>query len=248
MKVEHNYFPQAAAAFIDYLDKLFEPFSDTLSDKKYPIAILNTGDEVFLSNKYIEHNKISKTFYNRVPRLSLDVKGFTIDTSDLTNRNVYGEITGKNDDGFDQSFVVPVRRIPIDWVFSVEAHFNNIIEFMKWVETYLTVSHHNHYFTFYYGDKLFNCTFFLQEDLESNANMMLQFDAEKRKRILPLTFVLRLQYPSLDIYPRGLHDNVVIPAGQTMIKLIHNIDVENCTSETVDHISTEITENDIKLI
>lgn len=249
MKIEHNYFPIAASAFISYLDTIFKPFEDSLPTKqKFPIAILNTGDEVFLTNKYAENDKSTATFYNLVPRLSLDVKGFTIDNSQLTNRNVYGEIIGKNEEDFDQKYVIPVRRIPTEWIFATEAHFNNIIEYMKFVEIYLTTSHHNHYFTFNYAGKEFNGAFFLQEDLESNANMLLQFDTEKRKRILPMTFVLQLQFPSLDMYPRGLHDDGSIPAGQTMIKLIHNLDVENCESGVVDHITTEITENGAKII
>lgn len=244
MKIDHSYFPAAAQSFIDYLDTIFKPFEDELG-QKFPIFIPNTGDEAFLTNKYSidKDRKKTETLYRLKPNMMLDVKGFTIDSSQLTNRNVLGAITGTNEDGFSEKFVAPVRRIPLSWVFNCEVKFNNIVEFFHFIEVFLTTSHHNHYFTFYYAGTEYNCTFFLQEDLESQANMLLQFDTDKRTRILPLTFVLSVQFPAFDIYPRGLHGDAVIPAGQTMTKLIHNLDVTNCFSGVTDHIQTITTEN-----
>lgn len=249
MNIEHSYFQSAAQAFINYLDVVFKPFSEQI-DQKFPIFILNTGDEAFLTNKYSvdKPDKKTETLYALRPHMNLDVKGFNIDASQFTAKNALGTFTAKNADEFAERFVAPVRRIPVNWVFSAEVTFNNIIEFLTFTEVFLTASHHDHFFTFYYAGTEFNCTFFLQEDLESTANMMLQFDAEKRKRTLPLTFVLSLQYPSFNIYKRGLYQDASIPAGQTMIKLLHNIDVENCAAETVDHIHTETTENGTKMV
>jgi hypothetical protein len=222
--MKHIFFKTAGEAFINYLDSIFKYYSDAIG-QQFPIYINNTGDEPFLSN--LQNSGKNDSRYQFVPRMILDVQGFSLQTSQLTSPRVLGKFVNQSCEDFDVAKRTKVRRLPIDWTFAVEVRFSNILEFLQFTEIFYTVSYNNHYFTFYYAGTQYSASFFLQEDIESNANLQLQFDTDKRHRVLPLTFVLHLQYPAFDLYdvgnPDGTRDPEEFDENEKMMTLIHNM-------------------------
>lgn len=230
----HNFFQIAGKAFIFYLDKVFEPFKESIGGT-FPIMIKNTGDEAFLSNMN------SKELYTSTPRLTLDVRGISLTNDQLTNHHMHGKAVLKDETGFPKTQVMPVRRVPINWLFNSEVYFNNVLEYLQFVDILLTVSHHNHFFTFYYLGNEYNGTFFLPEDFDPESNTQLGFDSEKRRRILPLVFNLQLQFPAYDFYHIGQHFGPeILDESKTMQKIIHKMHI-NDEGPNGEIIITEIT-------
>jgi hypothetical protein len=236
-KLPHNYFTIAGKAFIEYLDRMFLPFKQSIGGT-FPIMIKNTGDEAFVSNMN------GKELYASTPRLSMEVRGITLQNDQLTNHHLHGKASLPNELGFNESKIIPVRRVPINWMFNTEVYFNTILEYLEFVDILLTVSHHNHHFTFYYLGNEYSGTFFLPEDFDSESNSQLGFDSEKRRRILPLMFMLQLQFPSYDFYKISQHmDPEILDESTKMQKIIHNVKI-NDDSESGITYTNEITKDD----
>lgn len=236
-KLPHNFFTIAGKAFIHYLDKMFTPFKDQLGKDVFPIMIKNTGDEAFLTNMNTDD------LYSSVPRLTLDVMSIGLVNDQLTNHFMHGKASMNNDAGFPTSKMMPVRRVPINWQFNSEVVFNNVLEYLSFVDVLLTVSHHNHYFEFYYLGNVYTGTFQLPEDFDSEANSSLGFDSEKRRRILPLMFTLQLQFPAYDFYNINQYmDPEILSASNSMHQIIHKIHIDDTSEDGVLTI-TEIPQN-----
>lgn len=237
---KHDFFVQAGTAFVGYLDRLLKvPMKTAIPTiKEFPIFIKNTGDEVFLSNMQESSSKKDvSTLYTFVPRMSLEVQGINMQSGQLTNPHELGAFsaTAANSE-FKSNFVANVRRIPIEWTFNSELVFNNVLEYLAFIEIFLTVSHLNHYFTFYHAGTEYSGTFFLQEDLDTSVNLSLQFDADKRTRKMPLVFTLQLQFPAFNIYSRdswNKYQGQVLNSNDTMQHLIHNMHVNDTSAEGI---------------
>ena len=231
----HDFFEIAGKAFIDYLDRLYKPFSDIVG-QPFPVMIMNTGDEAFLFNMQTS-TEGRDAMYSRVPRLTLDVKAISVLTDQFTSNRQLGSLEDTVN-GFPVKLKSTVRRIPVNWTFEGEAVFNNIFEYLQFTEVMLTMSHHNNYFSFVWSGSTYSGTFFLQEDIDANINLTLAYDSDKRSRRLPITFVVQLQFPSFDYYAIGKHAGVQIPANSVMTELIHNMHVND---ESADGIVSTIT-------
>lgn len=224
--IEHNFLELASKAFIDYLDQMMKPY-ESIIGQELPIAINNTGDEVFLTNKF-GGSMDRPQLYTSTPRLVLDVKGITIQSDQLTSFGHLGKLVVQNEDGFKTAKRIPLRRIPLNFTYDCEMIFNNIFEYLTFIEVFLTISHHNHVFEFYYQGASYSATFFLPEDFDSSTNLELSYTTDRRHRRLPLTFVLQLQYPAYDIYRIGNHlGDGGFNASDRMNKLIHNMHVDD---------------------
>jgi hypothetical protein len=237
IQFKHDFFKQAGTALVSYLDKLLNvPLTSAIPNMtKFPIMIKNTGDETFITNMHESAN--AETLYGLVPRLTLDVGGISIQSGQLTNPHQMGLLLAKNaETDINEAYSTNVRRIPVEWVFNSEAVFSNILEYLAFVEVYLTVSHHNHLFVFYHAGTEYSGTFFLQEDMNSDTNLQLQFDSDKRLRKLPLAFSVQLQFPAFDIYTRdGVNNNFaqIFKKNQTMQTLTHNMHVNDSSEDGI---------------
>jgi len=233
-KIKHEFFELAGKAFIDYLDQMFKPFSDNIGST-FPIMITNTGDEIFLHNMFNDVVDNEKPLYSSIPRMSLDVRGIGIQSEQLTNyHDVLANATVQDSAGFNKRVKLPVRRIPVTWTFNTEVVFNNIFEFLTFTEIFLTVSHHNHTFSFFYAGSEYHCMFLIPTDVETNVSLNLAYDTSKRERRLPLNFMLELQYPAFDIYPVGNHKgHDGFAPNETMQSIEHTTKVESISSKQI---------------
>lgn len=238
----HDYFVIAAKAWLSYMDAIYQPFSQSI-DASFPIQIKNTGDEVFLSTLWEGSKKKSKDLYSAVPRMDVSVAGISMALDQMSNPFNMGHLSTKGKTEFTESRVHYVRRLPVSWIFNAEVKFNNVIEYLKFVDILLTVSFKVHTFHFWYLGQRYDCVFEIPVDYDSDKNISLGLDAEKRHYTLPLNFDLQLQFPAYDIYDVGITDtHEGFGKTETMTKLIHKLHVksENSPDEGFTTI-TEIT-------
>lgn len=193
--MKHDFLEMSIKAMIDDLTKKLEPFSSEI-ETKFPIMIMNSGDEVYLSNI---NDKSSTNLHDRVPRMVLDVNGFTVNVDQLTNPYIMSKF---NDD--NAGFVSPkrsmVKRIPIEFPITAQVYFSNVFEFFKFTEILLMVTYRNNVFDYYYAGKYLKASYNYQDDFTPDVNKTLAYDNDRRQRVLPLNFSLELQFPAYDYY------------------------------------------------
>lgn len=240
LKLKHHFFIIAGKAWISYLDKIFNPFASYIS-APFPISIRNTGDELFLTNMHESATTTSTELYNRIPRMDIDVKGISLLGDQLTNPINMGHMNIIDSQNYNTTRVHEVRRLPVEWTFSTSIKFNDIVEYLVFVDILLTVSFHDHSFSFWYLGQKYEASFYMPTDFESEANLQLGWDTEKRHRVLDIVFAIQLQFPAYNFYNVGQpNDNTWQGFGktETMNQLIHNLHLNDTSEEGI--VSTTI--------
>lgn len=193
----HNFFEVALTAMIDDLTNRLSPYSAYIK-QKFPIMIMNTGDEVFIQN--INPDSGTK-LYNRVPRMVLDPEGVSVLLDQLTSPHNLGKFVEQDIvSGFKSSKVANVRRIPIELPMQAQVYFSNVFEFFSFIEILFCTTFRDNLFDFYYNDIRHTGSYNYQDSFDPQTNKSLGFDSEKRQRIMNLTFNVDLQFPAFDYY------------------------------------------------
>lgn len=217
--MKHDFLVQTGTALIDALSKKMEPFSAAIN-AKFPIYINNTGDEVFLTNMYKDD---PKKLYSRIPSMKLECSGINIESDQLTNNGVLGSFT---DDvaGYKKEKKANVRRMPIVLQYNAEIQCNNILEYFTLCEIIMMQLYKNQHFSFYWAGTKHDGRYIIPDSLDSQANLSLGFDTDRRRRILNFPIEVYVQYPAFDYYN---DTSEVFPADGSMQYIIHNTEVDD---------------------
>lgn len=214
----HDFFESALKGMLSNLTERMQPYSEYLN-RTFPILVMNTGDEVFLQN--IKPDDANKTLYNSIPRMVCDIGGINVLSDQLSSMTNYGRFTIQDDiTGIKSEKVANFRRIPLNITVNAQVYFSNIFQYLQFVEILLMMTYDNCVFTYYYQDKFLQGNFNYQDQYNTEPNMSLSFDSDKRHRIMNLTFEVELQFPSFDYYnTRSMLD--ATKAIQTVIYRVH---------------------------
>lgn len=224
VKPPHTFFHTALAAFISHFSKNIEPFRD-LIDGPVPVAIHNTGDEVFLATMKWKTEDQKKKLYDCNPRLTFSVGNIAKNEDNLTNPHQLGKLAAINDDtGFTEPWRAHVRRVPVNVNMPYELKFSNIDQYFKFVDVMLTVIQQQQIFEFVYAGTVHRGGYKLSADgYDSSPNFSLGHDAEKRRRTMDGAIEVQLQFPAFDVYSANLNKPEIFGESQRMNKLIHNV-------------------------
>lgn len=204
----HNFFENALRAMMYDISLRSSPLNSVYK-QTFPVAIMNTGDEVYMSNMFVDD---PKQIYQRVPRMTFDIGGLTVNADQLTNPHTLGEFKDTVH-SFKKARAANVRRMPIEFEMSAQVYFSNIFEFLQFTEVVLMNTYKNNIFPFYYLDKRHVGSYSYQDNLTGETNSTLGYDTDRRGRILSLAFTVELQYPAYDYY--GVPENIDFDADGT---------------------------------
>lgn len=199
--IEHNFIKVGLTSFLKSMDNLFEGYKAHINNDSFPILIMNSGDDVFLSN--LNDNGKNKTeHYSLVPRMSLSVGGVTIDIENLSKKanpariKLFDKQTNKLVSG-----TTHMRRIPIKITLPVSVVFSKLHEFLTWVEYYMSAtSHTTHVFKFGYAGTVHQGVANFIWEYNSEANFEFMFGSDKKERKLPLIIEVEMQFPAFNLY------------------------------------------------
>lgn len=235
----HTFFENAIKSMIGYMDIMFKPFEkNILSQGDFPIQIINTGDEAYINN-YMTNKK-----YTSTPRIDISVRGFTTNTDQSTYGGVLGNLTVKNAMGYDEKMKAPVRRHSVNINLGVRVKFNNIFEYMKFVDYMLTISYNALVFDTYYLGCVYPCTIKIPMDFDNDVNYDLEFNDQERGSTMELPIEFSVQFPAFDVYAIQRNSGA-LNEGDTMLKLISNIhlapesDPKNYVKISTDEITND---------
>lgn len=237
----HTYFENSCKALISFLGDIYKPFSDNvLKQNSFPIQMVNTGDEVYINN-YMSTKK-----YTSIPRMDLSVRGISLDNEQSTNGNVMGNLKVKNDAGFEENIKSPVKRHSVDINLTVKVRFNNIFEYMKFVDYMLTISYNNFSFEFYYLGYRYPCNIGFPTDFENETNYGLEFNDQDRGTVMDMNVNFTVQYPAFNVYEITRNSGEIFKGNKSMIKLVSNIFTSKTKDGNYKKVTTdEITKEDI---
>lgn len=191
---KHDFFEKSMMGLTRYLNSLFKPYSRYLS-QDFPIGIVHTGDEKYLFDQ-IYDGKI----YDNVPRWSLAFAGLNTLKEENTNYHELGFFVALDENQRKREYGAPIQRITTEITFNTELLFSNIIEYLTFIEIYLTLTTIRHSFSFYHAGKRHIGIFELPEITDDEYNQTFGMTADKREHKLLLSFVLQLQFPAYQIY------------------------------------------------
>lgn len=198
---KHDFLRSSMTGFIATLDNLFENYQKHINNDKFPIFIVNTGDEVYLSNMS-NMGSSGKEHYDYVPRMAMSFSSISIQSDQYTAPGVIGRINVKNkSNSLTVSGLTHLRRIPITIQLGTEVVFSKIHEVLSFVEYYVSaVSHTSLAFEFIHNGIVHQAAFEQLTDFDKDTNFSLGFAGDKREHRLPLSFVLNVQMPAYNLY------------------------------------------------
>lgn len=237
----HTFFENACTSLVGYMDIIFKPFEkNVLNQNLFPIQIINTGDETYINN-YMENKK-----YTSTPRIDISVRGITTNSEQSTYGGVHGNLTLKNELGFEERMKAPVKRHSVNITLGVRAKFNNIFEWMKFVDYLLTISYNNLVFDTYYLGSVYPCNITIPTDFDNDVNYELEYNDQERGSTMNVPIMFEVQFPAFDVYKISRNSGEeVFNEGDTMLKLISRMhvapqsDPNNYTKISTNEITSE---------
>lgn len=204
---KHDFLKTSLRATIATFDNMFSEFSNRYTeDKKFPIYILNTGDEVFLSN-LTDTSKEGNTYYEKIPRMVISLGDFNVDVTQLTSPTTINVMAKK--DGINQMGKTIATRVPLNIVLKSKIQFSKIDEYLEFLEYFLCIMYsYSIYFNYSHGTVVY--TGFIKPiyDYDLNTNFNMGFDSDSRNKTLSINWSLDVQMPALNIYNvKGLPNN-----------------------------------------
>jgi hypothetical protein len=198
----HDFFENALTGFLKDIYGKLKPYEGVIN-AKFPVMIMNTGDETFLSNMLDEDSPLSVSepkLYQRVPRMVCNPLGIDISTDQLSAKKTYGKMVDISNLGYKTKKATNVRRIPLTTVISSKVYFSNIFQYLQFVEILLMTAFKENTYNFVYVGNTQVGSYSFTTSFEGVPNLSLSHDSEKRWREMELSFTLGLQYPAYDYY------------------------------------------------
>lgn len=228
--MQHDFFQNALTSFIYDLNSRLKHFSNSINDSKFPIMIMNTGDEVYLANMQ-EDSKDKVRLYDRIPRMILSIGGADIKTDQLSNPNNFGKLSD-NSTGFNNTKVATVRRIPISFVVNSKVYFSNMLQYLSFIEVFLSTTFRVSSFNFKHSGAVHYGSYTSSNSFDGNPNFGLRHDSEKRRIELDITFELELQFPAYDYYGARNGDDM-LDATDVIKSFVHRTETQNDPKQIV---------------
>lgn len=200
-KYDNQFIKASIRSSIDLLDRVFEQYKQQyIRDKVFPIFIMNTGDEVFMSNM-TDIGEAKTELYDRLPRMVLSVKDLSIDTDQLTKPGNKTRIGAKVNDELKMGWT-SARRIPLSLIIQTKTFFSTLNEYLEFIEYYITIiANYSLSFSFYHNNVLFQGLIKQVFDYENDTNYDLSFDSATRNKSIEMRFEIDIQMPAYNIYP-----------------------------------------------
>lgn len=195
--MKFNFFETSIKAFLFGIDQRLVAYQE-YTKQRFPLYIMNTGDEVYLSNLFKDEKNQP---YQKVPRMIFNIGGFSVNDDEISNPyNVAKFVDLDKESGYKTHKRSGMRRIPV--VLSIESMvtFSNIFQYFTFLEIFLMTTYRTNIFKYYYLDKLLTGSFSYSASFDGDQNLNLAFDNEKRQITLPIPFEISLQFPSLDYF------------------------------------------------
>lgn len=222
-KLNHTFFHVGLAAFISHFSGNMQPYR-ALLNAPVPVSIINTGDEVFLSTMLFKTEEQKAQLYSHNPRVSFSLGGIGKNTDELTSPHTFGKFVENSSTGFDAAKRAQVRRVPILVNMNYEIVFSNIDQYLKLVDVILTVIEQEQVFEFEYAGTIHRGSYSISsEQYDSQANLALSHDSEKRRRLLENSIDLKFQFPAYNVYSTNGERPEVFDENQRMEALIHSV-------------------------
>lgn len=220
----------------------------TIRDKRIPHFIIHTGDDtMYLSvkgqNASIEPLEISNEnyVYNSVPRCLVTVGGINLETDQLTNPYVHGQMQYESEDNI-YTLVGEFRRIPIKLTVNCKYYVDNWGDMMELTQHIISKLAFIQTYTVSYMGQAIRCSYNIPTDLDHEYTAELDGTTQDNKlRTTEISLDIETNFPVWE--PRTM-----IFAGNYITKTVGgNIGVDAITNLPIPEDKIPVDEEGNKL-
>lgn len=194
------------------LSKKLDSFAKSLGLDKIPVIIANSGDEDYFNDHYGEG------VIKQIPRISVTPQNLTVKNENSTE--VFNVRYSEIEDNKETPMVTDGFCIPVSFTVDCEMLFNNMMEYLRFLDVYLSNVYKSNTFVFASKGNYYNGYYAPSFDFQQTKNVELPFSNEKKGGVSQFSFDIECDFYSYN-------KNNAIEAKDTIALTEHNIDSNN---------------------